>query len=246
MNQKTTTDKNRNDKFTAVKPLFATVGATDAVYTAVLDAVTQVRERAIDVNGQVDEARERFATLPADVQTQFGQIRTRLSELPAELPDDLAELREKLTSEELRKFADQYYRQALDLYSELAVRGEQTVERLRSNHTVDEQVGRVETFYKDASSRAEEVFDRVSGLIGRGVKDTGSGAAPAESDVLEAEVVEVVPEPAPKPAPKPEPKPTPKAATEPAPESGSAAEAPAAKKSPTKKAPAKKTPPKKA
>ncbi|MBF6352607.1 heparin-binding hemagglutinin [Nocardia flavorosea] len=218
------------EKNTTVKPLFATVGATDAVYTAVLDAVTQVRERATDVNGRVDEARERFAGLPADVQTQFEQIRARLAELPSELPEDLAELREKFTPEELRKLAEQYYRQALGLYSDLAVRGEETMERLRANHLLDEQVGRVESLYKDASGRAEEVFDRVSGLIGRTGKASAATApvvtteAPAAPDVVDAEVVE----PAPEPAPAPEP----------------VKKAPAAKKTAAKKAPAKKATPK--
>ncbi|MGW0184097.1 heparin-binding hemagglutinin, partial [Nocardia sp. NPDC003345] len=193
------------EKNTTAKPLFATVGATDAVYAAVVDAVTQVRERATDVNGRVDTARERFAGLPADVQTQFEQIRTRLSELPSELPEDLAELREKFTTEELRRLAEQYYRQVLDLYADLAVRGEETVDRLRTNHLVDEQVGRVESFYKDASVRAEEVLGRVNGLIGRPAKDETAAApvveaeTPAAPDVLDAEVVEPAPVPAPTP-----------------------------------------------
>lgn len=220
------------EKNTTVKPLFATVGATDAVYAAVLDAVTQVRERATDVNGRVDEARERFAGLPADVQTQFEQIRARLSELPSELPEDLAELREKFTSEELRKLAEQYYRQVLDLYSDLAVRGEETVERLRANHLVEEQVGRVESLYKDASGRAEEVIDRVSGLIARSGKTPAEAApvveaeAPSAPDVVDAEVVEPAPAPEPEPAPEPVKK------------------APAAKKTAAKKTPAKKAAPK--
>lgn len=220
------------EKNTTVKPLFATVGATDAVYAAVLDAVTQVRERATDVNGRVDEARERFAGLPADVQTQFEQIRARLSELPSELPEDLAELREKFTSEELRKLAEQYYRQVLDIYSDLAVRGEETVDRLRANHLVEEQVGRVENLYKDASGRAEEVFDRVSGLIARSGKAPAAAApvveaeAPSAPDVVDAEVVEPAPEPEPAPAPEPVKK------------------APAAKKTAAKKTPAKKAAPK--
>lgn len=220
------------EKNTTVKPLFATVGATDAVYTAVLDAVTQVRERATDVNGRVEEARERFAGLPADVQSQFEQIRARLAELPSELPEDLAELREKFTAEELRKLAEQYYQQVRDLYSDLAVRGEETVDRLRANHLVEEQVERVESLYKDASVRAEEVLERVGGLIGRPGKAPEATApvvaaeAPTAPDVVDAEVVEPAPEPEPEPAPAP------------------VKPAPAAKKTAAKKAPAKKAAPK--
>ncbi|MEV0368204.1 heparin-binding hemagglutinin [Nocardia fusca] len=235
------------EKYTTAKPLFATVGATDAVYAAVVDAVTQVRERATDVNGRVrvEEARERFAGLPADVQTQFEQIRARLSELPSELPEDLAELREKFTAEELRKLAEQYYRQVVDLYADLAVRGEETVERLRANHLVEEQVGRVETLYKDASVRAEEVIGRVNGLIGRVRTESeptpapaAEATAPAAPEVLDAEVFEVAPEIAPEPVPEVAPEPTPAPPVKKAP---AAKKVPAAKKA----APPKKAAPKK-
>ncbi|WP_433682409.1 heparin-binding hemagglutinin [Nocardia sp. CA-119907] len=209
----------------SIKPLFATVGAGDAVYTAVLDAVTQVRERAAsaDVSGRVEEARERFANVPADVRAQFESLRERLSGLPSELPEDLAELREKFTPEELRALAEKYYSQVLDLYADLAVRGEETVDRLRANHLVEDQIERVETLYKDAASRAEDALAKVNELIGRPAKEEAEeGADP----VVEAEVVEVTTE------------------TEPATD-GVAKKAPA-KKVAAKKAPAKKAAPKKA
>ncbi|WP_040792827.1 heparin-binding hemagglutinin [Nocardia paucivorans] len=194
------------EKYPASRPLLATVGAGDAVYTAVIDAVHQVRERAAttDVTARVDEARERFANLPADVQAQFETLRKQLSDLPSELPEDLAELREKFTADELRRLAEQYYRQAIDLYSDLTARGEETLERLRANHLVEEQFDRVETLYKDAAERAEEVLERVNGLIGRPVKEsTETPTAPgAEKPVVEAEVVEVATETEPAPAPK--------------------------------------------
>lgn len=208
------------EKYPASRPLLATVGAGDAVYAAVIDAVNQVRERAAatDVTARVDEARERFANLPADAQAQFETLRRQLSDLPSELPEDLAELRDKFTAEELRRLAEQYYRQALDLYSDLTVRGEETIERLRANHLVEEQVGRVETLYKDATERAEEVFDRVNDLIGRPSKESAEAPASpvAESPIVEAEVVEVATETEPAPAPRKAP----------------------AKKAPAKKAPA--------
>jgi len=207
-----------------IKPLFATVGAGDAVYAAVLDAVTQVRERAAsaDVTGRVEEARERFANVPADVRAQFESLRERLSGLPSELPEDLAELREKFTPEELKALAEKYYTQVLDLYADLAVRGEETVERLRANHLVEDQIERVETMYKDAATRAEDALAKVNDLIGRPAKEEEEEAAP----VVEAEVVDVTTE------------------TEPA-SDGVATKAPA-KKAPAKKAAAKKAAPKKA
>ncbi|WP_062983654.1 hypothetical protein [Nocardia anaemiae] len=178
-----------------IKPLFATVGAGDAVYTAVVDAVSQVRERAAtaDVSGRVEEARERFANVPADVRAQFETLRERLSGLPSELPEDLAELREKFTSEELKALAEKYYTQVIDLYADLAVRGEETVERLRANHLVEDQIERVETLYKDAASRAEDALAKVNELIGRPAKEEEVEVEP----VVEAEVVEVTTETAP-------------------------------------------------
>ncbi|APE37440.1 heparin-binding hemagglutinin [Nocardia mangyaensis] len=207
---------------TVTKPLFATVGAGDALYAAVNDVVADVRERVTttDAKARVDEARERFANVPADVQAQFDTLRERLSGLPSELPEDLAELREKFTPEELRKIAEQYYRQALDIYADLAVRGEETVDRLRTNEAVDEQISRVESLYKDASARAEDALAKVTDLIGRGKAEAEAAAEKVEA-VVEAEVVAVTTEPA-------------------------TAKAPAAKKAPAKKAPAKKAAPKKA
>ncbi|MFD6389323.1 heparin-binding hemagglutinin [Nocardia sp. NPDC055029] len=210
---------------TVTKPLFATVGAGDAIYTAVNEVVADVRERVVatDAKARVDEARERIANVPADVQAQFDTLRERIAGLPSELPEDLAELREKFTSEELRKLAEQYYRQALDIYADLAVRGEETVDRLRANQAVDEQIGRVENLYKDASARAEDALAKVTDLLGRGKAE----AEKVADEVVDAEVVAVSTEPAPAEAP--------------------AAKAPAAKKAaPAKKAPAKKAAPKKA
>lgn len=209
-----------------IKPLFATVGAGDAVYAAVVDAVSQVRERAAtaDVSGRVEEARERFANVPADVRAQFETLRERLSGLPSELPEDLAELREKFTPEELKALAEKYYAQVIDLYSDLAVRGEETVERLRANHLVEDQIERVETLYKDAATRAEDALAKVNELIGRPVKEEETEVEP----VVEAEVIEVTTE------------------TEPVAEGVAPKKAPAKKAPVAKKAPAKKAAPKKA
>ncbi|MBF6464502.1 heparin-binding hemagglutinin [Nocardia beijingensis] len=221
---------------TVTKPLLATVGAGDALYAAVNDVFAQVRERAsaTEVQARVEGARERFANVPADVQSQFDSLRERLSVLPSELPDDLAELREKFTAEELRALAEKYYRQALDIYADLAARGEETIERLRANQAVEERIGKVETLYGDAVSRAEDVVGRVNGLLGRPAKaetevETEADLVPAP--VVEAEVVEVTTESTPAPV-----------------TNGAAKKAPA-KKAATpaaKKAPAKKAAPKKA
>lgn len=101
------------------------------------------------------------------------------------------------------------------------MRGEETVERVRASHLVEDRIGKVETLYGDAVSRAEDVLERVNGLLGR----PGRAAADTEEDsVVEAEVVEVTTESTPGPAANGAPKKTP------------AKKAPAAKKAPPKKA----------
>ncbi|QLY32228.1 heparin-binding hemagglutinin [Nocardia huaxiensis] len=209
---------------TVTKPIYATVGAGDAIYTAVLDAVSQIRERAAasDVTGRVEEARERLANLPADVQEQVEVLRQRVAALPSELPEDLAELREKATPEELRRLVDQYYHQLLDLYADLAARGEETVEKLRANPTFEGRYEQVESVVNDLVAQTQDVIgkvsDQVAPLLGRVKED-----AVAVEETVEAEVVGVTTESEP------------------------AAPAPAAKKAaPAKKAPAKKAPAKKA
>ncbi|WP_067700777.1 heparin-binding hemagglutinin [Nocardia jejuensis] len=204
------------------KPIYATVGAGDAIYAAVLDTVTQIRERAAsaDVTGRVEEARERLANLPADAKGQVETLRQRVSALPSELPEDLAELREKTTPEELRKLVDTYFQQLLDLYADLAARGEETVEKLRANPSLEGRIGQVESLYSDLVTQTQDVFGKVSGqvapLLGRAKEE-----AVAAEEAVEAEVVAVVTESEPAPAPAPAP----------------------AKKAPAKKAPAKKAAP---
>lgn len=190
------TDKTVTTPVTVTKPLFATVGAGDALYTAVNDVVTEVRGRVggTDVQARVDEARERIANVPADVQAQFDSLRERLAGLPSELPEDLAELREKFTAEELRRLAEQYYAKALDIYADLAVRGEETVDRLRTNHLVEDRITRAESLYKDASARAEDVLGKVNGLLNRGKAEPVADTAPVAAPVVEAEVVAVTTE----------------------------------------------------
>lgn len=210
---------------TVTKPIYATVGAGDAIYAAALDLVSQLRERAVgaDVSGRVEEARERFANLPADLQEQVETLRQRVQALPSELPEDLAELREKATPDELRKLVDQYYHQLLDLYTDLAARGEETVEKLRTNPAFEERFEQVESRYNDLLAQTQDVIGKVSEQVGPllGFTAKDEDEAPA-AETVDAEVVDVTTESAPvDEAPKVAP----------------------AKKAPAKKAPAKKAAP---
>ncbi|AYF73501.1 heparin-binding hemagglutinin [Nocardia yunnanensis] len=184
---------------TVTKPIYATVGAGDAIYAAVLDAVSQIRERAnsADVQGRIDEARERFANLPADLQGQAETLRQRVQALPSELPEDLAELREKATPEELRKLVDQYYHQLLDLYADLAARGEETVEKLRSNPAFEERFEQVESRYNDLLAQTQDILGKVTEQVGPYIGRTKDEDETPVADAVDAEVLDVTTETAP-------------------------------------------------
>lgn len=212
---------------TVTKPIYATVGAGDALYAAVLDVYSQLRERAgsADISGRVEEARERVANLPADAQERIETLRQRVQALPSELPEDLAELREKATPEELRKLVDQYYHQLLDLYADLAARGEETVEKLRSsNPTFEGRIEQVETLLNDVVAQTQDVFDKVTAQYGSYLGLAKEEAAD-EDETVDGEIVAVTTE------------------STPADDAEAPKKATAAKKAPAKKAPAKKAAP---
>ncbi|OOL28330.1 heparin-binding hemagglutinin, partial [Rhodococcus rhodochrous] len=158
-------------------PLYAAVGAGDAVVQAVADVVARTRRRAettgTDVTDRVDSARGRLADFQEDLTENVESLRERLAGLPAELPEDLAELREKFTAEELRKVAEAYLKVASDIYTALAERGEETIERLRKQPVVEESIGRAEAAFGDAVELTEEAL----GTVARQTRAVGEQAA---------------------------------------------------------------------
>ncbi|MBJ8345225.1 hypothetical protein [Antrihabitans sp. YC2-6] len=153
------------------KPIYATVGVSDAAVQAVSDIAVKVRERAErangEVSGRVEEARTRLSTLTADVQEQFESLRERLSELQSSLPDDVAELRSKLTADEIKKLADEYRTVAVDRYAEYAQRGEGTVERLRTRPAYTTTVARTEEALGKVSERTRTVGEQAAKIVER-------------------------------------------------------------------------------
>lgn len=198
---KTTESESTTKKITAAtkKPLFATVGAGEALYSVVTDAVDRVREAAAtDVAGRVEEARERLSKgLESAVPTSLDSLRQRLSALPAELPEEIAQLRDKLTTQHMQERVDQYGHQLHDLYSELAERGEEAVERLRATPRLEHRIEQVEDVYSEVVGRAEEVIGLVSEQV-NGLLGSRNGASDVESEVdgevVDAEVVQVTTE----------------------------------------------------
>ena len=184
-------------------PLLAAVGAADLALERVNEIVATLRERA-------GEAR-------TDAETRVEESRARLTKLQEDLPSQFGDLRDRLSSEELRKFAESYAETAQTTYNKLVERGEVAIEKLRSQPALEEAAGRVQT----RTDQAVELTQEALGNVASQTRAVGERAAKLVGVEL----------------PK-------KAQKTAAPVKSTAKKAPA-KKAPAKKAPAKKAPAKK-
>ncbi|GAA2055869.1 heparin-binding hemagglutinin [Williamsia deligens] len=226
-------------------PIYAAVGAGDLALQQVNEVLSQLRERAESATetaqARVEETRERIEG-----------TRERITSLPEDIPSNIEELRTRFTSEELRKVAEAYIEVATGIYNSLAERGEETVERLRSQPEFQENVSKVEKAYNDAVDLTEDALGTVSsqtravGERAAKLANLASGKVSGAAGTVEAKargskdspaaVLDELKEPATSaPAKKsPAKKTTAKKTTTPAKKTP-------AKKTPAKKAPAKKT-----
>ncbi|WP_099038184.1 heparin-binding hemagglutinin [Mycobacterium neglectum] len=204
---KKTAAKNQPTADDLKAPLLAAVGAADLALERVNEIVAALRERA-------DDAR-------SDAETRVEETRARVTKLQEELPTQFGDLREKLSSDELRKFAETYAEAAQTSYNKLVERGEAALERLRSQPALEDAAGRVERY----SDQAVELTQEALGNVATQTRAVGERAAKLVGVEL----------------PK-------KAQQAAAPAKSAAKKVPAkapAKKAPAKKAPAKKAPAKK-
>jgi heparin binding hemagglutinin HbhA len=179
-------------------PLLAAVGAADLALERVNEIVATLRERA-------GEAR-------TDTQTRVEESRARLTKLQEDLPTQFEELRGRLSSEELRKFAESYADAAQTTYNKLVERGEAALERIRTTPALEEGRERVERY----SDQAVELTQEALGNVATQTRAVGERAAKLVGVEL------------------------PKKAQKAAPAKKTPAKKTAAKKAPAKKAPAKK------
>jgi len=179
-------------------PLLAAVGAADLALERVNEIVATLRERA-------GEAR-------TDTQTRVEESRARLTKLQEDLPTQFEELRGRLSSEELRKFAETYADAAQTTYNKLVERGEAALERIRTTPALEEGRERVERY----SDQAVELTQEALGNVATQTRAVGERAAKLVGVEL------------------------PKKAAKAAPAKKAPAKKTAAKKAPAKKAPAKK------
>ena len=140
-------------------PLLAAVGAADLALERVNEIVATLRDRAgearTDAGSRVEESRARLTRLQEDLPSQFG------------------ELRDRLTSDELRKFAESYAETAQTTYNKLVERGEAALERLRNTNALEEGRERVESYRElteealgNVASQTRAVGERAAKLVG--------------------------------------------------------------------------------
>jgi heparin binding hemagglutinin HbhA len=129
-------------------PLLAAVGAADLALERVNEIVATLLERA-------GEAR-------TDAETRVEESRARLTKLQEDLPSQFGDLRDRLSSEELRKFAESYAETAQTTYNKLVERGEVAIEKLRSAPALEEAAGRVETYTDQAVELTQEALGNVA------------------------------------------------------------------------------------
>ncbi len=143
--QKTTTQPTVDD---LKAPLLAAVGAADLALERVNEIVATLRDRA-------GEAR-------SDAETRVEESRARLTKLQEDLPNQFGDLRDRLSSDELRKFAESYADAAQTTYNKLVERGEAALERLRSQPALEEAAGRVESYTDQAVELTQEALGNVA------------------------------------------------------------------------------------
>jgi heparin binding hemagglutinin HbhA len=129
-------------------PLLAAVGAADLALERVNEIVATLRDRA-------GEAR-------TDAEARVEESRARLTKLQEDLPSQFGELRERLTSDELRKFAEGYAEAAQTTYNKLVQRGEAALEKLRNANALEEGRERVERYSDQAVELTQEALGNVA------------------------------------------------------------------------------------
>ena len=191
--------KNVNTVEDLKAPLLAAVGAADLALSTVNEILVALRERAELAGDRMEDRR------------------AALSRLQEELPKRTEELRGRLSTEELRKAADEFLSDATTTYNTLVERGEAALERLMGQPEIREAADKVEGYVDQAVELTQEALGNVSAQT----KAVGERAAKLVGGLTEEAPVK-------------------KAPAKKAPAKAAAKKAAPAKKAPAKKAPAKK------
>ena len=125
-------------------PLLAAVGAADLALATVNEILSTLRERAELAGDRMDDRR------------------AVLSRLQEELPKRTEEIRGKLSTEELRKAADEFLGDATVTYNSLVERGGAALERLMGQPEFKEAADRVEGYVDQAVELTQDALGSVS------------------------------------------------------------------------------------
>jgi heparin binding hemagglutinin HbhA len=149
MAKKTTTPaKNQQTADDLKAPLLAAVGAADLALERVNEIVATLRDRAGDAR--------------TDTQARVEGSRARINRLQEDLPNQFGDLRDRLSSDELRKFAETYADAAQTTYNKLVERGEAALERLRTQPALEGAAGAVERYSDQAVELTQEALGNVA------------------------------------------------------------------------------------
>jgi heparin binding hemagglutinin HbhA len=214
--------KNQLDVDDLKAPLLAAVGAADLALERVNEIVATLRDRAGDAR--------------TDAESRVEESRARIKGLQDELPSQFGDLRDKLTSDELRKFAEGYAEAAQTTYTKLIERGEAALERLRNQPALEEAASRVEEY----TDQAVELTQEALGNVASQTRAVGERAAKLVGVELPKKA-----ESAAAPVKKAPAKKAPAKKATPATAAKATGSTPAKASTPAKKAPAKKAPAKK-
>jgi len=220
------TSKNENTIEDLKTPLLAAVGAADLALATVNEIVITLRERAEVAGDRMDDRR------------------AALTRLQDELPKRTEELRGRLSTEELRKAADDFLVDATETYNSLVARGEAALERLKGQPEFKDAADRVEGYVDQAVELTQEALGNVSAqtrAVGERAAKLVGVELPAKATLTKitpTTPVKVTPAKAPAKAPAKKATPVRTVAKKAAP--AKAAVKKVAKKAPAKKAPAKK------
>ena len=125
-------------------PLLAAVGAADLALATVNEILLNLRERA-ELAG--DRVEDRRAAL------------TRLQE---RLPRSTDDIRDRLSTDELRRAAEEFFDDATETYNNLVERGEAALERIKGQPELREAADRVEGYVDQAVELTQEALGSVS------------------------------------------------------------------------------------
>jgi heparin binding hemagglutinin HbhA len=125
-------------------PLLAAVGAADLALATVNEILLNLRERAEFAGDRVEDRRAAL---------------TRLQE---RLPRSADDIRDRLSTDELRRAAEEFFDDATETYNNLVERGEAALERIKGQPELREAADRVEGYVDQAVELTQEALGSVS------------------------------------------------------------------------------------